>query len=97
MVEYLTHFCILLEIPNPNVRIMSEIKINHQDILDKIRNRDPRMTKQIYQDAFPKCARYILDNSGNYEQAQDSFQEAFVVLFEKSQQEDFKLNSDTST
>ncbi len=76
---------------------MSKIKKNYQELLDKIKIRDPLVTKEIYQDAFPKCARYILDNNGDYEHAQDIFQEAFVVLFEKSQQDGFTLTAAPST
>lgn len=76
---------------------MSRTEQNYQDLLAKIRTKDPIVTKEIYQDAFPKCARYILDNNGDYEHAQDIFQEAFVVLFEKSQQETFTLTAAPST
>lgn len=76
---------------------MSDTETKYQELVGKIASRDSLVTKEIYQEAFPKCARYILDNSGDYEQAQDIFQEAFVVLFEKCQQAEFRLTASPST
>lgn len=72
-------------------------KAAYQAVVTAIKAKDPAITKEIYQEAFPKCARYILDNSGQYEQAQDVFQEAFVVLFQKCQDPDFELTASPST
>lgn len=51
----------------------------------------------IYLKCFSIIALYIKQNSGNDEDAQDVFQEAMIVLFEKVKQPDFMLTSSLST
>lgn len=51
----------------------------------------------LYLKYFPVIASYIKQNRGSDEDAQDVFQEAIIVLFEKVKYSDFVLTSSLST
>ena len=48
-------------------------------------------TEKIYNQQFPIVNGWLLKNGGNENDAADIFQEAMVILFEKAQQETFRL------
>lgn len=46
---------------------------------------DEPVIKFIYQSNFPKIERYIMENSGNNEDARDVYQEAFIAVWRNVQ------------
>ena len=46
----------------------------------------------IYRDNYPVIQAFILNNSGNPDEAKDIFQEAMIVLYEKAVSGTFELN-----
>ncbi len=60
-------------------------KSKHQDI------------ETIYAENFSMVQAYITNNSGSYDDASDVFQEAMVVLYEKSRDRNFTLTSQLKT
>jgi len=76
--------------------------VNHpiqteQDLLAKLAKGEYRITGQIYKQHFGIINAWVLRNGGNEPDAADVFQEAMVILFEKSQQEEFRLSCKIGT
>ncbi|MEM0997902.1 MAG: sigma-70 family RNA polymerase sigma factor [Bacteroidota bacterium] len=61
--------------------------------LQGIRQRDPQVLHTIYQEFFPRIAQAIRQNSGNETEARDIFQDALMVVFQKSRDPEFQLSS----
>lgn len=51
----------------------------------------------IYRDNYPMIQVFILNNSGNPDEAKDIFQEAMIVLYEKAVSGSFELNCQLKT
>ena len=58
-------------------------KFNDSEIISGIKNRDPVVLRFLYQNYLPIIQNFVRKNSGSDEDAQDLFQEALVVIFEK--------------
>jgi len=58
---------------------------------------DRDIIEAIYRDNYPMIQAFILNNSGNSDEARDIFQEAMIVLYEKATSEEFELNCQLKT
>jgi len=67
------------------------------EIVDKIRGQDRKTLSQIYEKGYPMLEKYILENSGNEEDAADVFQDAMYLLIKKTADPNFELSSKIST
>lgn len=56
-------------------------------LLEGIRQRDRRVLRHIYEAYFPMVSKLIQNNSGSEEDAQDIFQDALSMMYEKIQQD----------
>ena len=54
-------------------------------------------TEQIYKQHYPVVTKWIQHNGGSEADAADVYQEAIVVLYEKSQDEAFRLSCKIGT
>jgi hypothetical protein len=54
-----------------------------QDLLDGIKRRDNRTLEFIYQQCYPMIQDLVIRHSGNHEDAQDIFQDAMVIIYNK--------------
>lgn len=68
-----------------------------QQIIQAIREGNPRRGLEEIYTFFPKVRAYVQQNSGDEELAKDVFQEAIIVFYEKVQSNDFKLTSSITT
>lgn len=68
-----------------------------QQIIQAIREGNPRKALEEIYTFFPKVKMYVQQNSGDEDQAKDIFQEAIVIFYEKAQTTDFKLTSSVTT
>ncbi len=66
-------------------------------LLDGLAKEDKASIEQIYRDNYTMIQSLILNNNGTTDDAADIFQEAMIVLFEKSRQPDFELNCQLKT
>tara|TARA_B110000046_G_C13012649_1_gene407366 strand:+ start:1391 stop:1918 length:528 start_codon:yes stop_codon:yes gene_type:complete len=66
-------------------------------IVDQIRARDRKTLTSVYKDAYPMVEKYILNNSGSKNEAQDIFQDALYVLIKKTADKNFILTAKVST
>lgn len=72
-------------------------KVNDKEILSGIKNKNENVLHFIYDNLLPVVKRYILKNSGNKLNAEDIFQEALLILFDKLRKEELYLSCGFST
>lgn len=70
---------------------------DNQLLIQALKNGDASTVKQVYHRCFPMVAAYVQANSGNKEDVEDVFQEAWMVLLHKVKEPDFVLTSLIST
>jgi RNA polymerase sigma factor (sigma-70 family) len=70
---------------------------DEKDIVDGLREGDNLAVKVLYKNHYPAVLNYILKNNGNTEVAKEIYQQAFVVLVEKLQDEKFTLSASAGT
>ncbi|MCB0834484.1 MAG: sigma-70 family RNA polymerase sigma factor, partial [Bacteroidetes bacterium] len=68
-----------------------------QQLLERIRLGDEKVLVRLYQNNIAMVRKYVLDNSGRDEDAQDMLQDALIVLWENVMRGDFNLTSKIST
>ena len=66
-------------------------------ILKGLAGNDKQAIEAIYKDNYATIQAFILYNSGSHDDARDIFQEAMIVLFEKSRSGSFELSSQLKT
>lgn len=76
---------------------MQGFLLNEQQLLEGIAQNNRKITALVYSEHFKNVKAYILSRGGDLEQAQDVFQEAMTVLFQKAQDESFRLTCKIST
>lgn len=65
--------------------------------LEDVRKGDARAFREIYIEHFGMVRYMIINNSGTEEEAKDIFQEAMVLLYEKTNDGEFALSSSLKT
>lgn len=66
-------------------------EIAPSEFIEGIANNNPIIIRQVYTQYFDSIAQYILHNKGTIEDAKDIFQDAMMIIYQKSQQADFEL------
>lgn len=66
-------------------------KITPSDFIEGIASNNTVIIRQVYSLYFDSIVQYILHNKGTIEDAKDIFQDAMMIIYEKSQQDDFEL------
>jgi RNA polymerase sigma factor (sigma-70 family) len=66
-------------------------------IIEKIRAGDNEAIKKLYLDGYHYCRSVILKGGGTDEEANEIFQQAMVILFEKCQDDNFEIKSRVMT
>ncbi len=72
-------------------------ELGEQALLEKLANRDTNAIEAIYKENFKMARNFILSNNGDHDDAKDIFQEAMIVLYEKSRSENFTLTCQIKT
>lgn len=67
-------------------------KLSNEQLLEGIRERNRRILRRIYEDYFPMINQLILNNRGTEEDAQDIFQDALSMMYEKAKQDTLHFN-----
>ena len=68
-----------------------------EEILQRIRKGDETALDYLYKEHYKMMLRLVTKNSGNEDEAQDVFQEALIVVWQKAHKEDFVLTAKLST
>lgn len=66
-------------------------------IIDGIRKQDKDILKAIYYNYFPTIKRFVMDNSGDEQDAKDVFQEGLIIIYRKTKEENFNITSKFKT
>jgi RNA polymerase sigma factor (sigma-70 family) len=69
----------------------SRANYSDQDLLEGIKNRDNKTLEFIYDQCYPMIRDLVLKQTGNQEDAQDIFQDAMVIIYNKVKQDDLVL------
>jgi RNA polymerase sigma factor (sigma-70 family) len=65
---------------------------NEQFLLERLAVNDRKATELVYREHYKPVMTWIQARGGATEDAADVFQEAMLILFQKAQQEDFRLS-----
>ena len=76
---------------------MSSVKYSDNELIAGLISRDERILKEIYRSYFKSIHIYVLSNRGNDEDAKDLFQEAMLVIFQKSRDGNLNLTCSLGT
>lgn len=68
-----------------------------QDLLQRLADGDREAIERIYKQHYKTIVGWIVKNGGDEHDAADVCQEAVIVLYEKAQQEDFRLTCKITT
>lgn len=68
-----------------------ETSIRDSEFVEGIKKGDSLVIRQVYKQYFNSITQYILNNSGSIDDAKDIFQDAMMIIYEKFQQPDFRL------
>jgi len=71
--------------------------IPDQQIIIGIRNKDKATLEYLYSKLLPVVKRYILQNTGDEGKAEDIFQDALLIVFNKIRKDELQLSSSFST
>ena len=75
---------------------MSSLDKQHL-LLEGLAHGDKSSIETIYRENYVTIQYFILNNNGSVDEARDIFQEAMVVLYEKSKDKNFSLNCQIKT
>jgi RNA polymerase sigma factor (sigma-70 family) len=67
------------------------------ELLKRLANNEKAAIEAIYKDNYRLIQQLIVNNNGTEDDARDVFQEALIVLYQKSQSESFELNCQIKT
>ena len=74
---------------------MQEYKVD--EILDGLRNRNANVLDYVYQNYFEQIKNFINKNSGSDEDAQDIYQDAVLVIYQKIKKDNLTLTCSFNT
>ncbi|MBL7712227.1 MAG: sigma-70 family RNA polymerase sigma factor [Chitinophagaceae bacterium] len=66
-------------------------------MLEGLARNDRKITEQVYRDNFRQVQAWVQAHGGSSDDGDDVFQEAMTVLFQKAQQEAFRLSCKIGT
>jgi RNA polymerase sigma factor (sigma-70 family) len=69
----------------------------HEVLLEAMRVGNQQAITRLYTDNYPSVQHYIIRNQGDEEDAEEIYQQAFVILYEKVQDPAFRLNASVGT
>ena len=79
-----------------NIRLVNS-NLTEQALIRGLSVNDKSAVETIYSDNYGVIQNLILNNNGSEEDAKDIFQEALIVLYEKSKSVEFELNCQIKT
>lgn len=71
--------------------------MNEKSLLEGLAREDKDTIERIYRENYSMVHTLVLNNSGTADDAADIFQEAMIVLFEKSRSDAFELSCQLKT
>ncbi len=68
-----------------------------KELLEGLATNDAKVISQLYKDNFGMIQSFIIQNNGTYDDARDVFQDAMIVLYDKSKDPNFELTVQLKT
>jgi RNA polymerase sigma factor (sigma-70 family) len=72
-----------------------EVRYSDLQVVEAIRNGDPTFVDELYKRCRSEIQRYVCNNSGDFDEADDIIQETVITVYEKIKDGKFQLNNDT--
>ncbi len=79
-----------------NIRLVNTTE-QEQILLKGLAQNDKNSIESIYRENYSSIQSFVLNNNGSVDDARDIFQEAMIVLYEKSKLNTFSLNCQIKT
>lgn len=79
-----------------NNRLVNTLE-HEQELLKGLARNDKNSIESIYRENYTSIQSFVLNNNGSVDDARDIFQEAMIVLYEKSRLATFSLNCQLKT
>ncbi len=73
------------------------VDIDNSQFLEGIRRKNVEILKSIYREFFPMVRRFVLDNQGTSQDAEDLFQNALEAIYLKVREDQLVLTAKFST
>ena len=71
--------------------------LQEQQLLEGIAANDRKITEQVYRDNYKQVQAWVQTRGGSADDGDDVFQEAMTILFQKAQNEEFRLTCKIGT
>jgi len=71
--------------------------LKEHQLLEGIANNDRKITEQVYRDNYKQVQAWVQGRGGSADDGDDVFQEAMTILFQKAQNEEFRLSCKIGT
>jgi len=75
----------------------TKVQFTDEDFIEGLRSGDNEVLRALYKKYFSLVLKFIVNNSGTQEAAQDVYQESIIVLYENAQNSSFHLNCQLQT
>lgn len=76
---------------------VSKVQFSDEEFIEGLRKGDNEVLKALYKKYFQLVLKFIVNNNGTQEAAQDVYQECMIVLYENSQDPQFQLHCQLQT
>jgi RNA polymerase sigma factor (sigma-70 family) len=71
--------------------------LKEHQLLEGLAKNDRKITEQVYRDNYKQVQAWVQGRGGTADDGDDVFQEAMTILFQKSQDEEFRLSCKIGT
>ena len=76
---------------------MTMINLTDEELITGLKEKNSKCIKYLYKEFFPLAKSIVERNSGNYEDAEDLFQDSIVVLYKRLTKENITLKCGLKT
>lgn len=71
--------------------------MGEDELILRLKGNDENAFRMVYKSSYPMVAKYIVQNKGSHEDAEDIFQEALIVVLKKLNEPDFHFTAKLGT
>src|SRR5688572_22470619 len=76
---------------------VSKVQYSDEEFIEGLREGKNEVLKALYKKYFQLVLKFIVNNNGTQEAAQDIYQECIIVLYENAQDPSFNLHCQLQT
>lgn len=87
----------LISINERNPGMAAKRQFTDKEFLEGLRSSNDIVLSALYKKYFGVVLKYVLNNSGTEQEAQDVYQETVIVLYNNAQKPEFELNCAVQT